>query len=278
MKYTQIPVDTFKNIQLNAGILVKSFTPATGVIGDLIGATTGGLTFNDAPTFSDFGEDIDNCPKNTMELKRLDSREVTMAGTFVTVTAETAKSLSAAADIDADDATHIVPRNDLLATDFTDMWWIGDYSDVNTGADAGFVAIHLINALNTSGFQIKSTDKGKGQFAFSFMGHYSMANQDVVPYEVYVKGGEAEEAVSIKLNKYSTSIEEGETETLSAIVSPTGTAVVWNSSDTDVATVSNGIITAVAKGACVIIAKITVDGEQKVASCNVTVTEAGGEG
>lgn len=192
MKYTQIPVDTFKNIQLNAGILLKSFTPSTGVIGDLIGATTGGLTFNDAPTFSDFGEDIDNCPKNTKELKKLESREVTMAGTFVTVNAATAKSLSAAADIDAEDTTHIVPRNELLATDFTDMWWVGDYSDVNTGENAGYCAIHMLNVLNTSGFQIKSTDKGKGQFAFNYMGHYSMNDQNTVPYEVYIKGSNTE--------------------------------------------------------------------------------------
>ena len=45
---------------------------------------------------------------------------------------------------------------------------------------------------DTGGFQIQSTDSGKGQFAFSFMGHYSMAAQDTVPYEVYVKAGEAE--------------------------------------------------------------------------------------
>ena len=192
MKYTQIPVDTFKNIQLNAGILVKTFTPASGTVGDLIGATTGGLTFTDSVTYSDFGEDIDNCPKNTKELKKLDSHEVTLAGTFVTVNAETAKLLAGAADADSEDATHIVPRNDILSADFSDVWWVGDYSDVNTGADAGFVAIHLLNALNTSGLQIKSTDKGKGNFAFSFMGHYSMANQDTVPYEVYVKGSTTE--------------------------------------------------------------------------------------
>ena len=196
MKYTQIPVDTFKNIQLNAGILVKTFTPATGVIGDLIGATTGGLTFHDAVSYTDFGEDIDNCPKNTKELKKVDNHEVTLGGTFVTVTAETAKKLAGPADIDTDDTTHIVPRNDLLQTDFDDLWWVGDYSDVNTGANAGYCAIHMMNALNTDGFQIKSADKGKGQFAFNYMGHYSMANQDTVPYEVYVKGSSTETTVT----------------------------------------------------------------------------------
>ena len=45
MKYTQIPVDTFERLQLNAGILVDDFTPSTGVVGNLIGATTGGNQF-----------------------------------------------------------------------------------------------------------------------------------------------------------------------------------------------------------------------------------------
>ena len=69
---------------------------------------------------------------------------------------------------------------------------MGDYSDKNGETKGGYVAIHLMNALNTGGFQIQSTDNGKGQFAFSFMGHYSMSAQDTVPYEVYVKAGAAE--------------------------------------------------------------------------------------
>lgn len=191
MKYTQIPTDTFENIQLNAGILVDTFTPSTGVVGNLIGATTGGVNFTDTPEYVDFGEDIDNCPKNTLELKKVDSREVVMSGTFVTVTTATAKKLAGAADIDSTDTSKVVPRDNLTSNDFQDIWWVGDYSDKNTGATAGFVAIHLLNALNTAGFQIQSTDKGKGQFAFEFMGHYSIESMDTVPYEVYVKEGTA---------------------------------------------------------------------------------------
>ena len=83
MKYTKIPSDTFKHLQLNAGVLVKSFTPTTATLGTLIGATTGGVTFNATPTFVDFGDDIDNCPKNMKELKKLDSWEAKMSGTFL---------------------------------------------------------------------------------------------------------------------------------------------------------------------------------------------------
>ncbi len=192
MKYTQIPVDTFERIQLNAGILVDDFTPATGVVGNLIGATTGGINFTATNEYTDYGDDIDNCPKNTLELKKLDSIDAKMTGTFVTITAEAAKSLVGAADVDSQDSTHIIPRRDVKTSDFKDLWFVGDYSDVNTGDNAGFIAIHLMNTLSTGGFQIQTSDKGKGNFAFEFTAHFSMAAQDTVPYEVFVVQGSEE--------------------------------------------------------------------------------------
>jgi hypothetical protein len=188
MKYTQVPSDTFEQLQLNAGILVDEFTPSTGVIGNILGATTGGITFASNPSYSDFGEDVDNVPNNMMEFKKLDQYDPTMSGTFVTCTPTLAKMLVGAADIGTD-TTKVVPRQELLTTDFEELWWIGDYSDINTGESAGFIAIHLLNALNTAGFQIKSEKNNKGQLAFEFHGHYSIDAQDVVPYEIYVKEG-----------------------------------------------------------------------------------------
>ena len=271
MKYTQIPANTFKQLQMNAGILVDGFTPASGAIGNLIGATSGGVQFTDAMSFVDIGEDVDSCPKNMMELKKLDSHAVTMAGTFVTVTAAIAKMLVGAADVDSSDATHIVPRNDVIAADFSDIWWIGDYSDQNTGAHAGFMAIHLMNALNTGGFQIQSTDKEKGKFAFSFEGHYSMDAQDTVPYEIYVKDGAP--AGSITLNKSTLSLVVEGTETLTATTDPVSATVSWASSNTTVASVSSaGLVTALAAGSSTITASITVDGQTFRDTCVVTVT------
>ena len=53
-----------------------------------------------------------------------------------------------------------------------------------------------MNALNTGGFKIKSSDKAKGQFDFEFTGHYSMDKPDTVPFEIYVKAGTAETSES----------------------------------------------------------------------------------
>ena len=191
MKFTKIPETAFQNLQLNAGILLNDFAPDTGTLTEsaILGATTGGNNFAATPTYSDFGEDIDNCPKNMKELKKLDTWEVTMSGTFVTVSADLAKVLVGAGDLSGD---KITPRANLEDADFTDLWWVGDYSNKNGEKNGGFVAVHMMNALNTGGFTIQSTDKGKGQFAYNFTGHYSMSAQDTVPFEVYVHMGTEE--------------------------------------------------------------------------------------
>lgn len=191
MKYTKIPETTFKNLQLNAGVLLSDFNPedATVANDNIIGATTGGVNFTAVPAFSDYGEDIDNCPKNMLELKKLDSWDINMSGTFVTVDADSAKNLVGAADASGN---KITPRNDVLKSDFVNLWWVGDYSDENGETDGGFVAIHMMNTLSTGGFAIQSNDNGKGNFAFTYTAHYSMDAQETVPFEVYVQaGGEA---------------------------------------------------------------------------------------
>ena len=189
MKFTKVDENAFEQLQLNAGILVDTFTPSTGVIGNILGATTGGISFSATPSFTDFGEDVDNVPNNMKEFKKLDSYDCHMTGTFLTCTAALAKMLVGAADIATGDNTKVVPRGDLLAADFGEVWWVGDYSDQNTGANAGYIAIRLMNALNTSGFSIQSTKNGKGQLAFDFQGHYSLSAQDTPPFEIYVKAG-----------------------------------------------------------------------------------------
>ena len=188
-KYTKIASDTFKKLQLNAGVLCTNFETSTAEVTDanILAATSGGVNFTATPSFTDFGEDIDNCPKNTMELKRLDSWEVKLSGTAVSVDTKTAKSFIGLADISS---TKVTPRNDIKTADFADLWWVGDYSDVNvdggSGSKAGFIAIHMINALSTGGFQLQTADKEKGTFSFEYTAHYSMSAQDTVPFEVYV--------------------------------------------------------------------------------------------
>lgn len=197
MKYTKIPENAFKELQLNAGVLLTDFDTTDGMteqelLGVMIGATSGGVNFTATPTYEDYGADIDNAPVNVKELKKLTGWEVKMSGNFITVTPTSAALMAGAADADKADTTKITPRNDVADTDFKDIWWVGDYSDKNGATNGGFVAIHMLNSLSTGGFQLQSTNKGKGQFAFEFTGHYSIADQNKVPYEVFVKAGTAE--------------------------------------------------------------------------------------
>ena len=77
---------------------------------------------------------------------------------------------------------------------------------------------------------------------------------------------------SIELNKTSTSIGVDETETLKATVKPdnaTDKTVTWSSDKIAVATVDNGVVTAVSKGT----ATITAKAGDKTATCTVTVAD-----
>ena len=79
---------------------------------------------------------------------------------------------------------------------------------------------------------------------------------------------------SVTLNKPSTQITKGDTETLTATVLPenaTNKGISWTSSNTSVATVANGTVTAVGAGSAVITATSAADSSKK-ATCTVTVT------
>ena len=271
-KYSKIPANTFQHLAVNAGILLANFDPTTGSVveSDMLGPTSGGVNFTTTPTFSDWGEDIDNCPKNTKELKRLEDWDVKMSGSFVACSLDLARRLSALADVSGNKVT---PRDTIdIENDFSDIWLVGDYSDVNTGTGAGFIAIHMMDALSTGGFQIQTTDKNKGQFAFEFTGHYSLDAQDTVPFEIYIKAGTA--APGITLDKSKATVKVGDTLTLNATTYPVTSTVTWASNDTDVATVSDGVVTGVAAGYAVITASITESTVTYTEICTVTVNPA----
>lgn len=188
-KYTLVPADAFKQIQTNAGVLLKNFDVSTATVAasDIVCATTGGIQFADTVTYVDFGEDIDNCPANMKEFKRANGHEVKLSGTAVSLSSKFVKDMVGSAEVSQPSAnvTKVTPLNELKDSDFQTLWWVGDY-----GED-GFAAIELLNALSTGGFQLQSTDEGKGQSSFEFTGHYELAEQDKVPYNLYLcEGGE----------------------------------------------------------------------------------------
>ena len=183
--FTVIPQDTFESMQLDAGVLLTTFNPASPAApddDDIVCATTGGINVVCQPEYSDLGEDVDNVPNNMKELKHLDSWTCSLGFTSLDTSAEGIRLALGAADITA--ATgKIVPRKDLSQDDFGDIWWVGDK------ADGGIVAVRLKNALSTDGFSLQTTKNGKGQTSCTLTGHVSINAQSEMPMEFYVLEG-----------------------------------------------------------------------------------------
>lgn len=271
-RFTQVKLDAFKEIQVETGVIVTDFNPANPVLdrSKILCTTSGGVTVTCKPNFTDYFEDVDNVPNNTMEGKQIDSYDCSISGTSLDYSKERIKMQIGAADIDVTDDTRITPRNELKIADFVpSIWWVGDM------ADGGFVACQLLNALSTDGLSMKSGKKNKNTTAFTFMGHYSINAVDTVPMNFYIVSGE-DEGDSIVLDKYSLSVPAGNTATITATTVPNNATVTWQSLDTDVATVDDGVVTGVAAGSTMIIASFTEDNVTYSAFCTVTVT--GGEG
>lgn len=261
--FTKVSSTAFASIQTNAGMLLNSFNPENPVAPtdeQIICMTTGGINPSCTAEYTDFGEDIDNVPNNTKELKQLSNWTCTMSTTAYDTTPELIKLALGAADINSA-SSKIVPRRELKNSDFSDIWWVGDR------LDGGWVAIRLINALSTDGFSIQTTKDGKGTIPLTLTGHVSINDQDTMPMEFYVSEGG-----SVSLNKHTETITGTGTKTLTATVKPTGTTVTWTSSNTSVATVSSGTVTGVSAGTAVITASVTVNGVIASDSCTVTVS------
>lgn len=180
-RFTVIPESTFEEMQMDAGVLLYNFDPTDPQAPDdedIICATTGGINATCSAEYSDLGEDVDNCPNNMKELKHLDGWTCTLEFTSLGTSPEGIRLALGAADIDAASGK-ITPRRDLSQNDFTDIWWVGDR------ADGGMVAIRLINALSSEGFNLQTTKAGKGQTSVTLTGHVSIEAQNVVPMEFY---------------------------------------------------------------------------------------------
>jgi len=244
-EYTKYPGDLTENIQMNAGVIADDFTPSTGVIGNILGATNSGISFDPKPTFEDFGADIDNMPENTWQMKRVKSYDPTLSGSFRTVTAALVKMLNGAAGFAVGDNTHIVPSHELRAAHFKDVWVIGDYSDRNSGTGssgpyAGFIAIHVKHALNVTGFKWKTNKDGKGEFDFEYHGHYDLNSPDDPPYEVYIRHGVGGTLTSLTVTSEAGTASGKSKITVSGYSLGTGESFVYRTAGTTAPSVNYG--------------------------------------
>lgn len=201
---TALRADTFKNLQLNAGILIKNFTyssianagalktaiqnivsGANGALGTLIGATRGGGNFN--VTRERRTPEIDGLRYQFVGGEFIDSADAYLATTLVEVNADTLalalgspKKTGSSPKVTLEMKTMYDPTastGDYL----TNVCWVGDISD------GSYVLICLNNALNTADLQFTYTDKGEGTIAVEFHAHQSdFDDYDQAPFEIVV--------------------------------------------------------------------------------------------
>lgn len=185
MKFNKITKESLNEIVIEAGLILKTFNVSAPNVKDedIVCTTTGGVTITCNPTFEDWGSDIDNCPDNTIEMKRVTGYECSIAFTSIDCSETSLKLALGAADIDPE--THkVTPRRELKASDFSDVWFAGDK------VGGGMFATVLKNALGTGGFSLKTTKKGKGQVSVTLSGHVSIENPDEVPMEFWSTDGD----------------------------------------------------------------------------------------
>lgn len=271
-RFTVIANDAFDALQVDAGVILTTFDPTdpynTPTSEQILATTTGGVNPTCTPTYSDYGEDVDNVPNNMMEFKHLDGWEAKMSFSSIKFNAANTKWALGAADTEllTNGVTKIKPRKDLAQSDFADLWWVGDK------ANGGAYAIKLLNALSTGGLNIQSSKNGKGTNQIEVTGHVSINAQNVMPMEIYDIPPQEGVVPDITLNKANITIGVDDTATIFATTTPPGQTVTWTSSDSTKASVADGVVTGEAAGSAVITASMTYDDETYTDTCNVTVT------
>lgn len=190
--------DTFNNLQLNAGILLKdldysSVTDSAALktaianivsggsspIGTLVGATRGGGTFT--VTRDMRTPEIDGMRYGFKGSDFVDSTDAYLSTTLVEVTAENVETLLGSGTSTTSGKKTTVKMNTAISTSdyLTNVCWVGDL------ADGQLVLICLKNAINTADFTFTYTDKGEGTLAAEFHARQAAVNDyDNAPFEV----------------------------------------------------------------------------------------------
>lgn len=191
---TGLRPDTFKNLQLNAGVFLINFdysaiadasaleTAILEALEDgtgILGATRGGGTFTCTPEVRNI--EADGKRYEFVGSTIFDSWTVSMTGTLLEVNADNFRRVLSSADITtaANKKTAKI-RTDIDATKdyISSLVWVGDTSE-------GMVLISLKNALNVSGANFTFADKGEGTLPFEFHAHQnSVADMEYAPCEI----------------------------------------------------------------------------------------------
>lgn len=197
---TAVRPQTFENLQLNAGAVLRNFDVSTytdystlkealfAAVKDntkALGATRGGGTFTASPTMRSIEAD-----GKRYEFKGstvIDAWDIKLTATLMEITPDNfALSLGTAEKTEENSFTKGKKTTIKLRTSIKDgdyiqnLVWFGNTSK-------GFVAIALDNALNSTGVTLTFSDKGEGTIPVEFHAYQdTVENNEYAPCAIYI--------------------------------------------------------------------------------------------
>lgn len=180
--------NTAKNMQLDAGLLVRGLTDIlnfNGTIADdkKLGATSGGASFSATPEMRNIFEGIDGAKGNYKDGNVIDNWEITLTATVKEMTAKNLQLAMATADINSEDDKFdvLTPRMEVKSTDYIDnICWLGTMN----GSTEPMI-IELKNVMNTNGISFTAEDKGSGSVELELKAHFDLSKPNEVPFNIY---------------------------------------------------------------------------------------------
>lgn len=179
---TRITADAASKMQMNSGLLLKSFNvtnPVEPNDADIICDTTGDYKITCVPQTQDFFEDVNNAYTNMKEGKQITGWECGLTITSLTIDENALKFALGAADIGADGGM----RGRMLYhdTDFQSVYWIGDMFDEDK-----LLVVAMDNTVSTGGVSLTTRNKGKGGLELTLTPHGSLSDPEKVPMAFYI--------------------------------------------------------------------------------------------
>ena len=181
--------DTAKNLQLDAGILVKELETPGAFNGELtenqkLGATEGGASFTATPTVRNIFEGIDGAKGNYKDGNVIDGWEIKLTATLKEMTAENFKLALGSGTItpasegkfDSTTAKMVIESTDYLSN----ICWLG----TQAGSEDPII-IELKNVMNINGLTFTVTDKGTGTVELELQAHFDITKPNEVPFTIY---------------------------------------------------------------------------------------------
>ena len=188
--FSGITTNTPKHLQLDAGCFFKNYNLGTdtpqNATAKIIGATAGGGSFSAVPTIRQI--EVDGKKGAVKGFEALDEWVVTMTANVKEITADVLKLALATGSGSAFTAsaaaagyTKIVASSELADSNYVDnITWIGRVSGSNNP-----IIIVIKNALATNGLTLTTADKAEGVIPITLTGHYTAADLETPPFEIY---------------------------------------------------------------------------------------------